>query len=81
MRIGTIILEASVCLALTVPVLAQGPPPQGAGMTMKNFKVDAFVKQVDTDKDGSMTKEEWKAAGLIDMPFTMCDTSKDNKIT
>ena len=46
-------------------------------MTMKNFKVDAFVKQVDSNNNGSMTKEEWKAAGLIDMPFTMCDTDKD----
>jgi hypothetical protein len=81
MRIWTIIVEALICLALTVPVLAQGPPPQGAGMAMKNFKVDAFVKQVDTNKDGSMTKEEWKAAGLADMPFTLCDTNKDNKIT
>jgi hypothetical protein len=81
MRIWKIILKASVCLAFTVPVLAQGPPQQGAGMAMKNFKVDAFAKQVDANNDGSMTKEEWKAAGLIDMPFTMCDTNKDNKIT
>jgi hypothetical protein len=80
MRIWTIIIGASVCLALTALALAQGPPQQGAGMTMKNFKVDAFVKKVDANKDGSMTKEEWKAAGLADMPFTMCDTSKDNKI-
>jgi hypothetical protein len=87
MRIWTIIFAAIVCMILAMPVLAQNPPRQGAhlrkaaGMTGKNFKVDSFVSRVDTNKDGSMTKEEWKAAGLIDTPFTMCDSNKDNKIT
>ncbi len=81
MRSWTIILACIFCLALATHVLAQNPPQQGAGMTMKKFKVDSFVAEVDTNKDGSMTKEEWKAAGLIDMPFTTCDSSKDDKIT
>jgi hypothetical protein len=81
MRIPTIILTAVVCLALAIPVLAQNPPQQSGGMATKKFKVDSFVAKVDADKDGSMTKDEWKTAGLIDMPFTMCDSSKDGKIT
>lgn len=70
-----------VFLTLAMPVMAQDTPPPGPSMAMKQFNVDAFVKQVDTDKDGSMSKEEWKAAGLVDMPFTFCDTSKDGKLS
>jgi len=81
MRICTIVVQALVCLAFVVPVLAQDAPPKGGGMAMKQYKVDAFVKQVDTDMDGSMTKEEWKDAGLVDLPFTFCDTSKDSSLT
>jgi len=87
MRIWTMTFVVMVCLSMTLPVLAQNPPqqggapPQGGGMAGKSFKVDSFVAKVDTNKDGSMTKEEWKAAGLIDTPFTMCDSDKDNKIT
>jgi Ca2+-binding EF-hand superfamily protein len=81
MRTGTMVIEALIILSLTTPVLAQDTPPPGAGMAMKQFKVDTFVKKVDTDKDGSMSKEEWKAAGLIDLPFTFCDASKDSKLS
>jgi hypothetical protein len=80
MRIWTIILAAVVCLALAIPVSAQTPPQQGGGMAMKKFKVDSFVATVDADKDGSMTKDEWKMAGLVEMSFTMCDSNKDSKI-
>ena len=80
MRIWTITLAAAVYLALAIPVSAQNPPPQG-GMATKKFKVDSFVAKVDADKDGSMTKDEWKAAGLMETPFTACDSSKDGKIT
>jgi hypothetical protein len=78
MRIG-IILTAAIGLSLAAPVLAQNP--QGGGMASKKFKVDSFVAKVDADKDGAMTKDEWKAAGLIELPFTACDSSKDGKIT
>jgi hypothetical protein len=63
-----------------MPVPAQNPPQQGGGMAMMKFKVDSFVATVDADKDGSMTKDEWKTAGLVETPFTMCDSSKDGKI-
>ena len=81
MRIGTLITQALVCLALAASVPAQDTPPPGGGMAMKQYKVDAFVKQVDTNRDGSMSKEEWTAAGLADVPFTLCDTGKDSSLT
>lgn len=86
MRFLTIIFVLAICLSLSMPVFAQNPPqgdapPQGGGMAGKNFKVDLFVSKVDTNKDGTMSKEEWTAAGLIDTPFNMCDSDKDNQIT
>ena len=81
MRTRTIILSVLACLGLAILIHAQNPPQQGAGMAMKKYNVDEFVVKVDTDKDGSMTKDEWKTAGLADIPFTMCDTSKDGKLT
>jgi Ca2+-binding EF-hand superfamily protein len=56
-------------------------PPQGGGMATKTHKVDAFIEKVDANKDGAMTRDEWKAAGLVEMPFAACDSSKDGKIT
>lgn len=56
-------------------------PPQGGGMATKTYKVDLFIEKVDANSDGAMTKDEWKAAGLIEMPFTACDSNKDGKIT
>jgi hypothetical protein len=81
MRIWTMILSAAVCLTPAMPVPAQNPPQQGSDMAMKKYKVDEFVAKVDADKDGLMTKDEWKAAGLAEMPFTMCDSSKDGRLT
>jgi len=81
MRIWTIIFTAAVCLVLVISIPAQNPPQPGSGMAMKKYKVGDFAAKVDADKDGSMTKDEWKTAGLVEMPFTMCDSSKDGKIT
>jgi hypothetical protein len=47
----------------------------------EEIKSEFICRDVDTDNDGSMTKEEWKTAGLAEMPFTMCDSSKDGKVT
>ena len=65
---------------LSIQAMAQNPAQQG-GMAMKKYRVDEFVAKVDADNDGAMTKEEWKAAGLAEIPFTMCDSSKDDKLT
>ena len=77
-----IILKVLFILSIAFTVIAQEPTPApGGGMIMKQYKVDSFVKQVDIDNDGLMSKEEWKAAGLVDLPFTFCDTSKDSKLS
>jgi len=81
MRTMTMVIQILVIMSLAIPVLAQDGPPPGPGMAMKKYKVNAFIKQVDTNKDGSMSKEEWKASGLVEMPFTFCDKSKDSKIS
>ncbi len=81
MRTKIMAFQVLVSLSLAMPVMAQDTPPPGPGMAMKQFDVDAFVKQVDADKDGSMSKEDWKEAGLIDMPFTFCDSDKDDVLS
>lgn len=70
-----------IILIFTVPALAQDAPPQAGPMAMKKYNVDVFVKQVDTNNDGTMSKDEWKAKDLADMPFAFCDTDKDNKLS
>jgi hypothetical protein len=81
MRNFTVTFTALVCLGLAMPVIAQDPSQQGGGMAMKKYNVDEFIAKVDTDKDGSMTQGEWKEAGLLEMPFNMCDSSKDGELT
>jgi hypothetical protein len=75
------IIETLVILSVAVPVMAQDSPPPGPGMAMKQYDVDVFINQVDKDKDGSMSKEEWKDAGLAEMPFTFCDADKDSRLS
>ena len=62
------IILVLLVLCLILPAQAQDGPPKGPMMTMKIYKVDTFVKQVDTDSNGYMSKEEWKGAGLADLP-------------
>lgn len=64
MRTRTIVLSSLVCLELAILIPAQNAPKQGGGMAMKKYNVNEFVLAVDKDKDGSMTKDEWKVAGL-----------------
>jgi hypothetical protein len=47
---------------------------RAGGMATKTYKVNPFIEKVDADKDGAMTKDEWKAAGLIEMPFNQPGT-------
>lgn len=86
----------SIPILFASPVFAQTPPgsaPQGGesggpqgGAAMpetKTFNVEAFIAGVDTDKDGFMTKEEFKTAGLTDRMFLtppFCDPDHDEKI-
>lgn len=72
------------------PQGASGAPQgdaAGGGAAMpqtKAYNADAFVAGVDTNNDGFMTKEEFKAAGLTDRMFLtppFCDPDHDEKIT
>lgn len=93
MSIPRILAIVCFCSLLSSPVFAQNPQgaaPQGGaegGAAMpqtKSFNVDAFVAGVDTDKDGLMTVEEFKAAGLTDRMFLtppFCDPNGDKKIS
>jgi hypothetical protein len=100
MTISRILLVVCLCVLLASPVFSQnapgeaapqGAPPQGGaaggGAAMpqtKTFNVEAFVNSVDTNKDGFMTKEEFKAAGLSERIFKtppFCDPDGDGKIS
>lgn len=81
MKKESIIIVVLAVLCYSLPAPAQDSPPKGPSMAMKQYKVDAFVKQVDTDRNGSMSREEWKGAGLADLPFNFCDTDRDSNLS
>jgi hypothetical protein len=80
-----------VGMALALPCVAQsapggapaggGAPAAGGAPTMVSLKVDGFFAQVDANKDGKLSTEEWKTAGLADNVFTMFDSKKTGFIT
>ncbi|MFC1495670.1 hypothetical protein ACFL6W_10345 [Thermodesulfobacteriota bacterium] len=81
MKKESIIILVLAILCYSLPTLAQDGPPKGPAMAMKQYKVEAFVKQVDADRNGSMSKEEWKGAGLVELPFNFCDADRDDKLS
>jgi len=79
---------AIIGMALAVPCLAQNAPggaPGGAtgghNPTDVQLKGDKFLAQVDANKDGKISKAEWKALDLPDGVFTRMDTDKDDFLT
>jgi hypothetical protein len=77
MRLATLIIMLLFVFsshAFSQPVNTPNP------MAMKSYNVEAFIKQVDSNNDGAMSKEEWTTAGLAEMPFTFCDSDKDEKL-
>ena len=71
-------------MALAMSCLAQNAPvatPSGHAPTDVQLKGDKFFAQVDTNKDGKLSKEEWAAQGLPDGVFTRMDTDKDGFLT
>jgi hypothetical protein len=64
-------LAALALTLLAAPALAQQPPAQPG----------KFFDATDTNKDGSLSKAEWQAAGRRPEGFAMMDTNKDGKVT
>ena len=81
MKKENILVLVLVIICFILPAQAQDGPPKGPGMAMKKYKVDTFLKQVDVDSDSSMSKKEWKDAGLAELPFNFCDADKDSKLS
>jgi hypothetical protein len=56
-----------------------GAPPGGQG----SAKLDQtpMFNEIDKNKDGKATSEEWKAAGAPDMIFQMTNSNKDSQVT
>jgi hypothetical protein len=85
MKVSRIILAVTLAAMLSTPVFAQGQAPaqgQGGGGagTGNSVKMDVapFINSVDTNKDGNISLEEWKAAGLNENIFSIFDSKKQN---
>lgn len=90
MRIVNVLIVFVFCAALAAPVLAQNNPPQGSnqGSGSSSTPTDAvyldptpFIQEVDSDKDGNVSKEEWLAAGLQDGLYSRFDKQNKGYIT
>ena len=61
------------------PAAGGGAAGGGGGMgNMVTMKVDKFIAEV--NRNGKITKEEWKAAGLQDFVFSFVDSKKQGYI-
>jgi hypothetical protein len=85
MRFTKIVFAAIIVIALALPAMAQNNPPQGGGaqgsqeaVKTKTLKADTFMKQVDKNGDGKITKEEWLAAGISERGFMVMDSVGTN---
>ena len=70
MAIRQIYAMAAVCLAVSL-----------AGWAQPEVNVDQFLATLDLDKDGSISRSEWKDAGLMEVSFSPCDPDKNDRIT
>jgi hypothetical protein len=78
-----VILSATAALLIGVgSAAAQQPAPAPGGAPAGPPPSAAEVlKQWDTNKDGTISKEEWTAAGRPAERFDAVDANKDGKIT
>lgn len=87
MSISKMIIAIVLGVALPASALAQQAPAQGAAPAQaqapSSVKLDVtdFVTAVDTNKDGSISLAEWKAAGLNEVVFSVFDKDKKNSFT
>jgi Ca2+-binding EF-hand superfamily protein len=65
-------------LSLAAIVTAQIP---SALAQDASAKAQEMFTKADTNQDGVLSLEEWKAAGRRDRGFSMIDANKDGKVT
>ena len=82
------LIPALILLALPAVALAQPPAGGGPGgpggpprQPQTPEQIEAAFKAMDTNKDGSISKEEWTAAGRREQGFARFDANGDGKIT
>ena len=68
----------TTALSLAAAVIAQSPTAMAQDASAKAREM--FIK-ADTNQDGALSLEEWKAAGRRDRGFAMIDADKDGKVT
>jgi hypothetical protein len=90
MRTIHVLIVFVFCVVLAAPVLAQNNPPQDSHKSggSSSAPTDAvyldptpFIQEVDTNKDGNVSKEEWLAAGLSDGLYSRFDKQNKGYIT
>jgi hypothetical protein len=80
-------LSASAFAQQQAPAQGGGGAPQAQGAVQGSssdgvtLDVTPFFTAVDTNKDGKIAAEEWKAASLPEAIFTMFETDKKGYIT
>jgi hypothetical protein len=84
------LIFSGICFAQAPGAAAQGgTPPAGAapggappgGQSGAKLDQTPMFNEIDKNKDGEATSEEWKAAGAPDMIFQMVDANKDSQVT
>lgn len=67
-------------IALTLVALAATQGPTAMAQDASARARDIFAK-ADTNQDGALSLEEWKAAGRRERGFSMIDADRDGKLT
>lgn len=70
MGIRRVLWGVAVCVALPATTSAQTP----------TVDIAPFFAAVDGNKDGAITRDEWKQAGLMGLAFGLCDPDKDDRV-
>lgn len=85
MSISKLMIAIVLGVALPASALAQQAPAEGTAPAQapSSVKLDVtdFFTVVDTNKDGSISIAEWKAAGLNEVVFSVFDKDKKNSFT
>jgi hypothetical protein len=77
----TKIIAVVILFLTTMTGTAQIAQQGGSVLSLKHFKFESLIAEVDIDKNGEMTKTEWENAGLADRFFAICDVNRDSKLS